>query len=251
MTNILEYLGLEKTNSREMEQHKFFSELGLDQAGVVIVRGQPGSGKSSWAVSTAWLRRKLYHYPVVCNVLLKDAFGDYTYLSTDRLVEEFQKINKAVEKEAEKSTLVESLSLRDSKVASSAWEGSGVNLYKATVIFDEGYGSMDRRRHRSPKLILLSYLVQQWRHFGSLFIIIASSDELLDPRRILPYRTHFVGAATSFCKVYFRQIPVVENYNPRTQEIYVPNWAGRLFDSFCPVAVDRGILKSVLKENEL
>lgn len=274
---LTEYLGLEQSrdknngmSERDFQQYKFFTELRLDQAGVILVTGNLGGGKSTWDAWCAYVRRKLFGYPVVSNILFKPAFGDYTYLSTERLVEEFQKVNSAVEKEAKRYEHSKKLSDRDKEVASSAWENSKVSLYRSTINWDEGYGSMDKRRGHSPKLILLGYLVQAWRHFQSLIIISASTKWLLDDYRINPFRTHEVVCSffpglndpigTAFYRVYATQLPYNEigakNYNPnaptnpKTMHLAVSNWTP-LFDSFCPVAVDEGILKGVLKENKL
>lgn len=259
MTTLLEYLGLEKpkTVTRDMKQAMFFSQMHLDSYGVVLVKGDPGSGKSTWGFSTAWIRRKLWGYPVVSNVLAKPAFGEYTYLDTESLVGEFLKVNAAVEKEVRQWKHSKKLSPRDEEVAGSAWEGSNIALHNSTIIWDEGYGSLDKRRFMSPKMILLSYLVQQQRHFNCLIIIMASTDKMLDDIRINPFASHevncghFPDLGVSFYNVYHRYSPIQEGINPQRQQIKVANWAGQIFDSFCPVAVDVGLLKGVLKEGQL
>ena len=260
MVNILEYLGLEESEPRlsekEQQQLKFFTELYLHKEGTALVKGNPGAGKTTWMIYVAYIRRKFWGYPIVSNIPLKPAVGDYTYIDTEALVNEFLKVNQAVEKDIKAYKHSKKLSDRESDVANSAWAGSNVNLYKCTLIWDEGYGSLDRRRFMSPKLILLSYLVQQRRHFGSLILIASSSEKLLDDIRINPFATHEINCGhypsllLSTYDVFVRRAPYELGRNPQRMTLDVLNWK-ELFDSFCPVAVDIGILKSVLKENKL
>jgi len=261
MVNVCDFLGLEEPTpqlpERERQQLKFFTELYLHKEGTVLVKGNPGAGKTTFMVYCAYIRRKFWGYPIVSNIPLKDAIGEYTYVDTETLVDEFLKVNKAVERDLKnKEQSKKKLSERDTNVADSAWAGSKVNLYKCTLIWDEGYGSLDRRRAMSPKLILLSYLVQQRRHFGSLILIASSSERLLDEVRINPFTTHEVNCGhypdlmLSAYDVFFKYAPFIFGRNPQRLTLDIENWKD-LFDSFCPVAIDLGILKSVLKENTL
>jgi len=260
--DILDFLGLDlddpisQLSDKEQQQLKFFTELYLHKEGTVLVKGNPGAGKTTWMVYAAYIRRKFWGYPIVSNIPLKPAIGDYTYMDTEALVEEFLKVNKAVEKDLEKHKHSKKISKRDIAVVESAWAGSNVNLYKCTLIWDEGYGSLDKRRASSPKLILLSYLVQQRRHFGSLILIASSTEKLLDDIRINPFATHEVNCGfypslmLSAYDVFHRLAPYNPGKNPQRLTLDIENWKD-LFDSFCPVAVDMGILKSVLKESTL
>lgn len=262
--NILEYLGLEEPKEevlqlpeREMKQLKFFTELRLNKEGTVLVKGQPGAGKTTLMVYMAFIRRKFWGYPIVSNIPLKPAIGEYTYVDTETLVDEFLKVNAAVEKDVKKARSgPKKLSDEETNLADSAWAGSGVNLHKCTLIWDEGYGSLDRRRAMSPKLILLSYLVQQRRHFGSLILIASSTEKLLDDIRINPFATHEANCGhyeklkLSAYDVFNRHAPYRVGLNPQRITLEILNWV-TLFDSFCPVGIDSGILKAVLKENKL
>lgn len=261
--NILEHLGLEEKEEvlqlpkRERQQLKFFTELRLDREGTILVKGQPGAGKTTWMIYCAYIRRKFWGFPIVSNIPLKPTIGEYTYIDTETLVNEFLKVNEAVEKDLKKTRQhSKKLSVQEVKEADSAWAGSGVNLHKCTLVWDEGYGSLDRRRAMSPKLILLSYLVQQRRHFGSLILIASSTEKLLDDIRINPFATHEVNCGhypeikLSAYDVFNRHAPYRPGLNPQRMTLEILNWT-RLFDSFCPVGIDKGILKAVLKENKL
>lgn len=259
MTLLEDCLGLnrvvDKSAKRDQDQLEFLTSMYLHAGGIALVKGALRGGKTTWMVFMAYIRRKLFGYPVVSNVLLRPAFGDYYYLDTEALVEEFLKVNATVKKEVARQKSGK-LSERDKLVARSAWEGSKVNLYKSTIIWDEGYGSLDRRRSHSPKLLLLSYMVQQWGHLESLILIGASSEKLLDDIRINPVATHEVNCGhyptlgISTYDVLYRYAPTRVGINPLRMTLEIDNWAGKngLFDSGCPVAVDPGILKAVLRE---
>lgn len=250
--SLLEYLGLEKQLAPEaLERIAFMRQLNLDKSGVALVTGLQRSGKTTWGVSLAWLRRKYFGYPVVSNVLLKPEFGPYTYLDTEQLVEEMKKVNSLVEK-AVKGQENE----RQRRVAEEAWRGMDVKLRRSTILIDEGYGTFEKRRGMSPKLLLYSYLVQQWGHYESLIIVMATSEKLLDSQRIGPFATHEVTCShvkelsLSLYRVYNRQQEIEERVNPLPQTIWVPNWA-RLFDTHAPVAVPKDLLRSALKAEGL
>lgn len=254
--SLMEYLGLElKAEDRlaqdDLERISFLREMQLDKTGVVLVTGQQRTGKTTWGASLAWMRREYFGYPVVSNVVLKDAFGEYEYLDTAKLVEEMEKVNKVVDK-AVKGKENE----RIKRVAEEAWGAMSIKLRRATILLDEGYAAFERRRGMSPKLLLYSYLVQQWGHYESLIVVMATSRELLDSQRINPFATHEVTCghvkemATSLYMVFDRREAVEPDVNPRPQTIYVPNWSP-LFDTHAPVAVPRDILKSALKAEGL
>ena len=62
MVNVIDFLGLGEPTpqlpDREMQQLRFFTELHLDKEGTVLVKGQPGAGKTTWMVYAAYIRRK-------------------------------------------------------------------------------------------------------------------------------------------------------------------------------------------------
>lgn len=254
--SLMEYLGMapvadDRLSGDDLERIAFLREMHLDTTGVVLVTGKQRTGKTTWGASTAWMRREYFGYPVVSNVILRDAFGPYEYLDTTALVEEMEKVNKVVEKAVKGK---ENDRVRD--VAEQAWGAVGIKLRRCTILLDEGYAAFERRRGMSPKLLLYSYLVQQWGHYESMIIVMATSRELLDSHRINPFATHEVTCghvkemATSMYMVFDRNEAVEPEVNPRPYTIYVPNWAA-LFDTHAPVAVSRDILKSALKAEGL
>ncbi len=249
-------------NARDRDQYEHFKALNLHRPGVAHISGQPRSGKTTWAVFFAWVRRKLWGNPVVSNILLKPEFGEYTYLPTKRLVAEFRKVNKAIEDAVaqgeEKFDNREHSKLMTgqmAEVAKRAWASAGTVLQNATIIFDEGYGAVDRRRTQSPKHMLITYLIQTFGHFGCFLALISSSEKLLDAQRVIPFLTHQVKCshisevAISQYIVLWKFGALIEETNPWRHNIYIPNWGGRMFDSEAPVAVDNSLLRRVL-ENE-
>ena len=248
-------------NEVDRSQYDRFKSLRLDRHGVIHIGGNLRSGKSTWAVFLAWVRRKLWGFRVVSNVMLLPEFGPYDYIDTDRLVQEFRKINKAIEKAVAAGQLKFSqkhspkkLSAQEQKVAGDVWAESGTILKDATIIWDEGYQDADNRRTSGNKHILLTYLIQMMGHFKCMLGICASSDRLLDDQRCNPFMTHQVKCnylpelSMSQYTVLGRWIPLEKGINPWYHQIYVPNWAGRMFDSESPVAVDEALLRNVLRE---
>jgi len=224
-------------NARDRDQYEHFKALNLHRPGVAHISGQPRSGKTTWAVFFAWVRRKLWGNPVVSNILLKPEFGEYTYLPTKRLVAEFRKVNKAIEDAVaqgeEKFDNREHSKLMTgqmAEVAKRAWASAGTVLQNATIIFDEGYGAVDRRRTQSPKHMLITYLIQTFGHFGCFLALISSSEKLLDAQRVIPFLTHQVKCshisevAISQYIVLWKFGALIEETNPWRHNIYIPNW---------------------------
>ncbi len=246
-------------SKRDREQYEHFKALNLHRPGVAHVAGQPRSGKTTWAVFLAWVRRKLWGNPVVSNVLLKPEFGEYTYLPTSRLVAEFRKINKAIDEAVAKGKEKynerghsKKLTGQEAEVAKRAWATAGSILQNATIIIDEGYGVTDRRRGQSPKHLLITYLIQTFGHFGCFLALISSSEKLMDAQRVIPFLTHQVKCshiseiALSKYIVLWKFGALIDEWNPWHHNIYVPNWGGKYFDSEAPVAVDNSLLRNVL-----
>ena len=241
-------------SERDQKRMDFYIGMGMLQ-GAMLVKGLQGAGKTTWGAHLGWWRRRYFGFPMVSNVLLREKFGDYTYIDSKRLVEEFRKVNTAVEREVKRLTKAkkEGRERLMAEAAEEIWKSSGCNLYRATILIDEGYEEFERRRGMSPKVLLNGYLVQQWRHYQSLIIVLASSQELVDRKRLLPFITHEVLCSfdsqtlQSTYKIWFKRAPQVKGKNPARWQIYVPNYAGVIFDSDAPVAVPEELLRSVLK----
>lgn len=254
---LAEHLGLRpRLSDDDVDRIMFYRGLRLDGFGVVMVNGDLGSGKSAWGAVTSWIRRQYFGYPVVSNVLLKPSFGEYSYIDTPRMVAEMRKINRVLKDVIEKFGSGHVLPDEAKTMMEELWEKSGTNLWRRTILLDEGYGSFEKRRGQSSKLLLNSYLIQQARHYESLVIVIASSSNLLDRYRLLDHITHQVSCThiadleMSLYRVHNRKMPFMEGVNPGVQRIFIPNWAG-LWDSWVPVAVPDDLLESALRAEGL
>jgi len=251
---MLSEISAEGLSERDQKRIDFYMNMGMLK-GAMLVKGLQGGGKTTWGVHLAWWRRHYFGFPVVSNVLLREEFGDYTYIDSKKLVEEFRKVNVVIEEEVKRLTKArkEGRERLLAEASEEIWKKSGCNLYRATVLIDEGYEEFERRRGMSPKVLLNGYLVQMWRHYQSLIVVLSSSQELVDRKRLLPFITHEVLCSfdsrtlQATYEIWFKRAAVVKGKNPAYWQIYVPNYGGVIFDSDAPVGVPEELLRSVLK----
>ena len=258
----------------EQKQFDFLTSMNLDGYGAVLIQGKPRTGKSMFQAFLAWQRRKFFGYPVVSNVPLKLAFGDYELADVEWLVTELEKVNQAIEGEAQKRREHSKLlSDETNENMGNLWEKMGIKLYRSTTLFDEMQTGADKRRAMANMNLILGYLCQQFGHYENLLLMVAHDKALIDAYRQEPFVTHDVlcgyyrdfpnpynkttdDLGTCIYQVFHRHTPIwtpddgLPPWNPQMVTLEVRNWKG-LFDTNAPVGVPRNVLKGLLKENKI
>lgn len=259
----------------EQKQFDFLTSMNLDGYGAVLIQGKPRTGKSMFQAYLAYLRRKFFGNPVVSNVPLKPAFGDYELADVEWLVTELEKVNQTIESEAQdrKKGHKKLISDTDNENICNLWEKAGIKLYRSTTLFDEMQTGADKRRAMANMNLILGYLCQQFGHYENLLLMVAHDKALIDAYRQEPFVTHDVlcgyyrdfprpyckatdDLGTCIYQVFHRHTPIwtpddgLPPWNPQMVTLEVRNWKG-LFDTNAPVGVPRNILKGLMKENKI
>jgi len=286
MVNILEQLGVVPPQQQvpvmsatDKAQLKLLTELRLGPTarnpinyGAALIQGLPGAGKTTIMVYLAYLRKKFWGYPVVSNLPLKSAFGDYDYLDTEELISELLKINEVLSDDAKaqkaKQRVKNQKVLTEAEVEQmdSLWSKKKIKLHRVTWLWDESPTMADARRGMSPTTIMLGYLSQQFRHYESMLLVVSHHKRLVDQYRVEPfmthdiYCTHHVGVGLGECGTSTYSIGnrhIAVNYernqgilNPQAIQLCIDNWIP-LFDSFAPIGIPKGIIKGLQRENSL
>lgn len=207
----------------------FIDTMGLKQ-GIVAIVGQPGAGKTTWAVSMAHKLKKRYGIPVTSDFQFRKAFGAYEFFKHGDLLAEKERVNEIAEGSAEWSSDTDSM------------------FYRHVVIIEEAYKGLDKRRPSDNFLMELTSILAQWRHFQSLFLLLTIELDWLDQKRVDPLVTHEVHCSfnlfrpdTSSYIVYNRNTHVEARMN-----VYGPNY-WPLFNSFNPITTRHRITKKEYK----
>jgi hypothetical protein len=132
---------------------------------ITCFEGKHGKGKSLSLVAVSYNMRELFgkHIVVVESSMgLKPAYGEYSFLSARKLVEQLKVISKA------SSNGVQDLTPDE---LDNVMRKQGVNLYNAIVIFDEANKLFEVGRWNDPLVLLVSYLVQQMAHYRMTILI--------------------------------------------------------------------------------
>jgi len=210
--------------------------------GVMLVTGEPGSGKGlfghvvAWIIKTYWQGRRalLDHKP-------RPAFGPYLPFDEDFLHEEFGKL---AEMSKFKGELPKEIDPEDkerikkvSKIAAD-WirsERGRLYLQGAVLLLEEFKRYLHNRRPMNPMGITLSHIATWWRHFDILIIGMTPQKQEIDRISFLPYVTHEVRCwwtpdGLAECDVYqtsWVSSLGVLNVVGRPKRIVIDGWLSR------------------------
>lgn len=205
--------------------------------GLVLLVGDVGAGKSLFL---AWLGFKLKKYfgiPVVADFpLVRENFGEYTYLPKSGWPEELEKMEKIVERTMEIGV-------------DAAYREGDSKFYQAAVLLDECHKDLNKRRGGTNLAILITEVFTLWRHYQGLFVVASPKWDLIERVRFDDFITHEIGAKfDEFRGLCYYNIYVRRYRAYKRLTLTVGDWCS-LYLSYCPVAASTQVLRSALQSD--
>lgn len=147
-------------------------------AGVMLVTGEPRSGKDTFANVFAWKCKRYFKgVRVVRDDHPNPVFGGYTYWDNDMLINDLEQMKKMAKDKETTEKLTD------------AWleEQGKIKIQNAAVLFTEAWQKMSNRNPMSVENRILGGLNKMWGHTETLFIYIAQWAHDLDRFTCLPW----------------------------------------------------------------
>jgi len=201
--DLFDYTGLDTSgNIYENKWNPYLSEEELEDAerlgrysrGIMLVLGDPGSGKGLFATM---LSSKLKYYLANKKVLMdyrpREAFGAYIPFNEDVLKGELAKMAGVASNEipSDIAHKVENEGrVKNLKKLTEDWFKSTdaqLLLCDSIMVLDEFKRYFHNRRPHNPMGILLGHIISWWRHMNLLMIGMAPQRKELDRFSLFPY----------------------------------------------------------------
>jgi len=151
-------------------------------AGVVIIHGPEGSGKSLELYYTGMQMRDLFGKRFTCDLPPKPGFGEFLEIDDIGFSQELNKFQEAAK--------IEKAVINGDK---EQWELNEVlndiKLFNTIVALDEAYEKMDKSR-RTKFSLNMGHFIRKWRHYHNLFILCTPDADDIDRRMAWNRRTH-------------------------------------------------------------
>ena len=179
--------------------------------GVMLVTGQPGSGKDLFGASLAWLNKYYFGRRILLDFIPKRAFGKYTLFNAKVMMQEIEKMAKLAGtdyittdkgKQKEQSEFVEDISKK--------WvEGQGEVLLKGSVLYlSELKRYCYNRNPHNPFNKLIGSICTVWRHLDLLVIGTHVQKHEIDQYSFLEYVTHWAKCSWSLTRPHTADVVV-------------------------------------------
>jgi len=175
----------EGISRREQKEAEFLRTM---TRGVMLVTGQPGSGKDLFGVSMAWLNKYYFGRRILLDFIPKRAFGEYTLFNAKVMMQEIEKMARlsGVDNIGDKkqSEAVDDISKK--------WVENNEVLLKGSVLY---LGELKRycynRNPHNPFNKFIGSICTVWRHLDLLVIGTHVQKHEIDRYSFLEYVTHW------------------------------------------------------------
>lgn len=173
--------------------------------GVMLVTGQPGSGKDLYAGSLSWLQKYYFGRRILLDFIPKRAFGEYTLFNAKVMMKEINKMAK----EAGTEDITEDRYFKGSEKQSQAvddyskkWvEEQGETLLKGAVLYlSELKRYCYNRNPHNPFNKFIGSICTVWRHLDLLIIGTHVQMHEIDRYSFLEYVTHWAKCTWSLTR---------------------------------------------------
>ena len=174
---------------RERKEAEFLRTMAR---GVMLVTGQPGSGKDLFGNSVSWLNKYYFDRRALLDFLPKKAYGKYTPFNASVMMREIDKMAKKAGMENFQSSKDEGEGdfLKDETVRW-ATEGEGELLLESAVLYlSELKRYCYNRNPHNPFNKFIGSICTVWRHLDLLVIGTHVQAHEIDRYSFLEYVTH-------------------------------------------------------------
>jgi len=173
---------------RERKEAEFLRTMAR---GVMLVTGQPGSGKDLFGSSVAWLNKYYFGRRILLDFIPKRPFGKYTLFNAKVMMQEINKMAKAAGTDA----IAEAKNGLDDKMVddiAKRWvEEQGETLLKGSVLYlSELKRYCYNRNPHNPFNKFIGSICTVWRHLDLLVIGTHVQAHEIDRFSFLEYVTH-------------------------------------------------------------
>lgn len=176
---------------REQKEAEFLRTMAR---GVMLVTGQPGSGKDLFGASLAWLNKYYFGRRILLDFIPKKAFGEYTLFNAKVMMQEIEKMARLAgtdgvatdkKKQKEQEEFAEDISKK--------WvEEQGETLLKGSVLYlSELKRYCYNRNPHNPFNKFIGSICTVWRHLDLLVIGTHVQKHEIDRYSFLEYVTHW------------------------------------------------------------
>lgn len=157
--------------------------------GVMIITGDPGSGKDLFGNVIAWKMKRYFGKEVMRDEPPRRLFGPYIPFDRNTINED---LSEMAEISASKDTNKAKYT-RMTMLANEWLDFKGNELLRDKVMYITEFSSwMYNRASLSPINIFMGQILRRWRHFDLLVIGSTQLKSELDPKTCLPYVSHEV-----------------------------------------------------------
>jgi len=182
----------EDLTKEEIEEAPFFNQL---KRGVMLVTGEPGSGKGTFTHFLLWKLRTLFKgFKVMLDKKPRMLFGSYIPINTDIILNEFKNLDEQYKtgKRSIKHDFAKFSQHKDKvNAVVESWLGNNKELfYNAGLGLDEFWVYFNNREPHNPMNKILHPLFKRYRHHELLILGITPHADELDTKRCLKYVTH-------------------------------------------------------------
>lgn len=202
---------VEKTEARMLHRYS---------KGLMIVSGDPGSGKGLFSNTFAWKIRRYFGKPLLLDyhprpLMDYKAPHRYTPFDVDLFVEEMEKMHEVsrgvniYQKALDNASIIENT---DVPISYDKWlETQGkLRFQNAIIVLDEFHRYMDKTRQMANINKYMGGLIRLWRHLDLLIIgVTQNANDDLEAKRCLKYVSHDVRTQwcafrkdTAICQIY-------------------------------------------------
>jgi hypothetical protein len=184
----------EELGWRERKEAEFLRTIGK---GVMLVTGNPGSGKDLFAVSISYLNKYYFGRRVMLDFRPKIAFGEYSLFNVKVMMQEIEKMAKEAQTEGASDEETDKIVVNASE---KFIERNEVLFQGAVIYLSELKRYCYNRNPHNPVNKFVGSLCTVWRHLDCLIIGTHVQKHEIDRYSFLEYVTHWAKCSWSLTR---------------------------------------------------